>query len=143
MPMSHSFSKVEVVDCPSDLALMGMLGRHGEAYRDHALMWRLFPGDGMPRDFVFRRISHHGGKLAYYVVSSRPPQPEPGLLTVQCKPYAPSLSQGDYVRFDLRANPCVTRKDGPGGSSRRHDVLMDAKRAIASGDAPASAAAMH
>lgn len=128
--MSHVFSKVEMVDCPHDMALIGKLARHGEAYRDHALVWRLFPGDGAERDFVFRRINGAPGRLAYYVVSARQPQSVPGLFTVQCKPYSPELVRGDYVRFDLRANPCVTRRTEPNGRSSRHDVLMDAKRSL-------------
>jgi CRISPR system Cascade subunit CasE len=43
------------------------------------------------------------------------------------------LVAGDWLRFDLRANPAVTRKT-EGGGSRRHDVLMDAKRQAGKSD---------
>lgn len=130
--MSHYFSRARVIARPRDSERLQALARHGAAYRDHALVWQLFPGDGEPRDFVFRAQTQDDGGLIYYVVSRRPPQADPGLFSVQTKPYAPALDEGEIVRFDLRANPTVSRRV-EGGSSRRHDVLMDAKRAAAGG----------
>jgi CRISPR system Cascade subunit CasE len=124
--MSHYFSHVRLQanGCHNDW--LRDLARHGEPYRDHALIWRLFPGDGMARDFLFRRLEDERG---FYVVSARPPQPDSGLFHIQSKPYAPRLEQGESLRFDLRANPTVSlRQDG--GRSRRHDVLMHAKRGV-------------
>lgn len=125
--MTHYFSRARFATPVTDLDLMRMVNRHGAAYRDHALVWRLFPGDGAERDFVFRRASDQDGRDSYYVVSQRPPQSVPGLLTVQSKPYAPALQVGETLRFELRANPTITRRNADGTRGQRHDVLMDAK----------------
>lgn len=125
--MSHFFSRAELVARPRDSELLIKLSRHGEAYRDHSLIWRLFPGDGAPRDFLFRSEHREAGESIYYVVSRREPQAQPGLFTVQSKQYSPQLIEGDWLRFDLRANPTVSRRDEQ-KRSHRHDVLMDAKR---------------
>jgi len=125
--MSHYFSRVQLVEWPQDMALLGNLARHGEAYRDHALMWKLFEGEDVARDFVFRRNVVFGRNDVYYVVSARPPHEVPGLFKLQSKPYSPQLAQGECLRFDLRANPVVTRRLDPSGPPKRHDVLMHAK----------------
>jgi CRISPR system Cascade subunit CasE len=125
--MSYYFSKVQLARHPQDRELLRSLSCRGDAYLDHALIWRLFPGDGVERDFLFRRQEEESGPQSYYVVSRRVPQPVPGMLAVQSKPYQPQLDAGDWLRFNLRVNPVITRKT-EGGVSRRHDVLMDAKR---------------
>lgn len=122
--MSYYFSQVHLVGSPRHNAWLRDLARHGQSYRDHALIWRLFPGDGMKRDFVFRRLDDGH---TFYVVSSRPPETDTDLFLVRSKPYTPSLAAGDLVRFDLRANPTISRRLG-NGRSQRHDVLMDAKK---------------
>jgi CRISPR system Cascade subunit CasE len=132
--MSYYFSKVQLARQPQDRELLRTLSCHGDAYLDHALIWRLFPGDDAKRDFVFRRQKEESGPLSYYVVSQRIPQPVPGMMAVQSKPFQPQLAAGDWLRFDLRANPVVARK-AAGGNSRRHDVLMDAKRQTEQSDA--------
>lgn len=125
--MSHYFSRAELVARPRDSELLIKLSRYGEAYRDHSLIWRLFPGDGAPRDFLFRSERQEEGASVYYVVSQREPLPQPGLFKVQSKQYSPQLVEGDWLRFDLRANPTISRRDEQ-NRSHRHDVLMDAKR---------------
>ncbi len=125
--MSYYFSKVRLSSQPQGRELLRSLSTQGDAYFDHALIWRLFPGEGEARDFLFRREREGDGPLSYYAVSQRAPQAVSGMLTVQSKPYAPKLSVGERVRFDLRANPVVTRKT-KSGTPQRHDVLMDAKR---------------
>lgn len=128
--MSHYFSHVRLQASVRENDWLRDLARHGEPYRDHALIWRLFPGDGAARDFIFRRLED---ERSYYVVSARAPQPDSGLFQIQSKPYSPQLEVGEWVRFDLRANPTVSvRREG--GRSQRHDVLMNAKRGL-SGDA--------
>jgi CRISPR system Cascade subunit CasE len=126
--MTHYFSCARLLATPRQDDWLRDLARHGEPYRDHALIWRLFPGDGMPRDFVFRHLED---ERSFYVVSARPPVPTSDLFQVQTKPYAPLLECGEWVRFDLRANPTISvrREDG---RSRRHDVLMHAKRSVPS-----------
>ncbi len=121
--MSYYFSHVRLQGSPRQDAWLRDLSRHGEPYRDHALIWRLFPGDGAARDFVFRRLED---EKSFYVVSARPPQADAGLFHIQSKSYTPQLESGDWLRFDLRANPTVSvRREN--GRSQRHDVLMHAK----------------
>jgi CRISPR system Cascade subunit CasE len=123
----------------------------GDAYADHALVWRLFPSDAdAKRDFIFRAERDAEGWPEYYVVSRREPQSVPGLLRVEVKPYAPCLEAGDRLHFRLRANPTeVTAESMSTGDLARynarraqaglaqkpnrvrrqfHDVLMAAKR---------------
>ncbi|MBA1262334.1 type I-E CRISPR-associated protein Cas6/Cse3/CasE [Stutzerimonas stutzeri] len=128
--MRYHFSRVRLLARPSQSDWLRDLARHGEPYRDHALIWKLFPGDGLERDFVFRRMDD---EQTYYVVSARPPQQESGLFQIDSKPYLPQLEANDYLRFDLRANPVVSRRE-PGARSQRHDVLMDAKRRLPAGE---------
>jgi CRISPR system Cascade subunit CasE len=125
--MSYYFSRVRLSSQPQGRELLRSLSAQGDAYFDHALIWRLFPGDGEARDFLFRREREGDGPLSYYAVSQRAPQAVSGILTVQSKPYEPRLVVGERVCFNLRANPVVTRKT-KGGKSQRHDVLMDAKQ---------------
>jgi CRISPR system Cascade subunit CasE len=127
--MSHYFSCVRLLATPRQDDWLRELGRHGEPYRDHALVWRLFPGDGAQRDFIFRRLDD---ERSFYVVSARPPQADSRLFQIQSKPYAPQLEQGERLRFDLRANPTVSVRQAD-GHSRRHDVLMHAKRGVQAG----------
>lgn len=122
--MSHYFSQVRLVAGAHEHDWLRSLARHGEAYRDHALIWKLFPGDGRSRDFVFRSLAE---QRRYYVVSMRPPMPQPGLFEVQTKPYSPCLERGELLHFDLRVNPTISIRV-EGHRSQRHDVLMHAKR---------------
>ena len=127
--MSFFFSFAQLRGLPGERELLCGLLRHGEAYRDHALVWRLFPGDGLSRDFIFRRVGRDRGRPDFYIVSHRPPDTKSDLFQVQTKPYQPQLAAGQAVRFDLRANPTVSRRLA-GVASHRHDVVMDAKREL-------------
>lgn len=102
--------------------------QRGAVYRDHAVVWRLFPGDGLARDFVFRVGAHRNDDtLQYYIVSRRKPVEVSEEIRAEVKPYRPRFSAGEKLAFSLRANPTVSR--GVGGTrSKRHDVLMDAKK---------------
>jgi len=107
---------------------------HGEVQLDHELIWRLFPSDGMARDFVFRHELSCSYELntsqSYLVVSKRQPEAN-SMFTVESKPYAPRIDTGERLYFDLRANPVVSRSRKGRETSRRHDVLMDAKKRCA------------
>ncbi|NMG44761.1 type I-E CRISPR-associated protein Cas6/Cse3/CasE [Aromatoleum toluvorans] len=123
----------------------------GDAYIDHAMMWRLFPGDAEARrDFVFRAERDPNDWPEYYVVSQRQPRSIPGLLDVASKPFAPALHTGDRLHFRLRANPTEATAEAVGSTElarynaqrtlsglkekpqrvrrRFHDVLMATKR---------------
>lgn len=120
-------------------------------YEDHQWLWhRFFPAPrGTPRDFLFRRL-HAGAAARFHVISARTPcQDVPG-WQVQTKHYEPRLNDGERLRFELRANPVVSRPGEPllgaDGLPRsratgkrlgtakhkvvRHDVVMDAKKRL-------------
>lgn len=97
-------------------------------YADHQWLWRWFPSErGTPRDFIFRR---HDGDAAprYYVISQRAPIEEPGHWRAQTREYAPQIHAGERLQFELRANPTV--RHGRDGKSKRHDVVMEAKKRL-------------
>lgn len=100
----------------------------GGLYGDHQWLWHWFPSPpGTARDFLFRRYGA-AGVPRFYVVSQRPPLPTLGPWLSQTKPYAPALLAGDVLHFELRANPTVCH--GRDGKSKRHDVVMEAKKQL-------------
>lgn len=108
----------------------------GNAYGNHQLLWRLFPG-AEERPFLFRQELERDAGLEggargmplFYVLSRVEPVPVAGLLACESKPFAPKLGAGQQLAFRLRANPVVARPEEGWRRSRRHDVLMDAKKA--------------
>jgi len=111
----------------------------------HRLVWALFAdGSDRRRDFLWR--AEQDGRMM--TLSSRPPSDPHGLFDLEWKEFAPMLASDDRLRFRLRANPVVARKEQAGERSKRHDVVMDAikqipkgERAIARADAIAEAGA--
>lgn len=106
----------------------------GDPYKIHAWVWDLF-ADGTPRarDFLYR-VDFPRGKPEVVVVSERPPEDRSGIWEILTKPYAPVLREGQRLRFMVRVNPVVTKRDAA-GKAHRHDVVMDAKaRRTAAGD---------
>lgn len=102
--------------------------RLGGPYADHQWLWRWFPADASAqRDFLFRRHESSTG-VRYYLLSARPPAVRLGAWQAQSRPYAPQLAAGDRLAFELRANPTV--RHGHDGKSKRHDVVMNAKRTL-------------
>lgn len=130
---SRYFSRAELRPEAWRMPWLREAAGRGQVYRDHAAVWRLFPGDDMERDFLFRRCEGPGGSMHYYVVSHRKPEGLAGVLHVEAKPYDPRFQVGELVRFSLRANPTISR-GAPGARSKRHDVLMDAKRRASDGE---------
>lgn len=97
-------------------------------YADHQWLWNWFPAEeGAPRDFLFRQ-QETDGTLRYYVVSRRPPLEKMGAWHAKTRDYVPQLSAGDRLQFELRANPTV--RHGRDGKSKRHDVVMEAKKKL-------------
>lgn len=98
-------------------------------YADHQLIWRFFSDqNGQPRSFLFRRMGEGQG-TRFYLLSPTPPKRPEGFSDawqIQTRPYDPHPHQGARYRFELRANPVVSRKD-PQGRRLRHDVVMNAK----------------
>lgn len=98
----------------------------GGAYETHQWLWRFMPAPpGTARRFLFRRRDVDG-LPRFYVVSEREPVAPTAHWQVHSKPYAPELTAGDYLAFDLRANPVVTTRNAAGRAAR-HDVVMQAK----------------
>lgn len=97
-------------------------------YADHQWLWRWFPAElGTPRDFLFRR-QDIAGLPRFYVVSHRAPLASLGDWHSRTCDYAPILEVGQRLQFELRANPTV--RHGRDGKSKRHDVVMEAKRRL-------------
>lgn len=109
------------------------LKRVDPLYRDHQLIWKLFPDDPEhPRDFLFRaetgfNATGPASASVYYLVSARPPQAWHADVQLLTKPYAPKLQAGELVQFSLRANPTLSCASAHGVRGKRHDVLMHAK----------------
>lgn len=100
-------------------------------YGDHQWLWRLFPApEGAAREFLFRRRDVEGIPR-YYVLSRRAPQPQGSAWRVRTSVYAPKLSAGTRLQFDLRANPVVDQVHD--GRRRRHDVVMQEKKRLLRG----------
>lgn len=97
-------------------------------YADHQWLWRWFPAEaGTARDFIFRRHDTDGVP-GFYVVSSRRPTEHCGDWHARTRDYAPQVNAGETLQFELRANPTV--RHGRDGKSKRHDVVMEAKREL-------------
>ncbi|MBS4098100.1 MAG: type I-E CRISPR-associated protein Cas6/Cse3/CasE [Sulfuricella sp.] len=98
-------------------------------YAEHQWLWQFFPSSAdQVRDFVFRR--HELEQMPrFYVVSQRPPMAFSEAWQVQSRRYDPQLQAGQHLSFQLRANPVITRKSAD-GKSRRHDVVMQAKKQL-------------
>lgn len=92
----------------------------------HDLIWSLFADKpDARRDFLYSEVGEGG----FLVVSQRSPVAEPAIWTVQTRPYAPAVGPGERFGFTLRANPTVSLSLPDRARSRRHDVLMAAKKA--------------
>ena len=71
----------------------------------------------------------------FLVLSARLPKDQIGLFDVaEPKPFTPMLQTGDRLRFSLRANPVVRRRDAGQRRSRKHDIVMDALRGHPKGE---------
>ncbi len=123
----------EVLSAISPALLNGSKGQTvGHAHR---ILWMLFQGraEGEERDFLWRE--ERPGQ--YMILSRRPPSDPHSLFDLKHKEFAPELSAGDVLSFELRANPVVHRKAGwePSKEKRdgkgrvrgmRCDIVMDA-----------------
>ncbi|GAB1720973.1 MAG: type I-E CRISPR-associated protein Cas6/Cse3/CasE [Nitrosospira sp.] len=99
------------------------------SYDVHQWIWKFFPSSAdQRRDFIFRRHEHEQ-MPRFYVVSQRPPTAFSEAWQVRSRLYAPQLEEGRRLSFQLRANPVITKKCAD-GKSRRHDVVMEAKKQL-------------
>ena len=96
----------------------------------HHLVWTLFAdGPERRRDFLWREEAPD----RFMTLSRRPPVNIEGLFDLDSQPFAPMLAAGDRLGFTLRANPVVARATAPGQRGKRHDVVMDLLKSVASG----------
>ena len=102
----------------------------------HHLVWSLFADHAdRRRDFLWREMRTG----VFLVLSDRQPVDHHGLFHIdRPKLFSPNLQAGDRLRFSLRANPVVRRRDGKRRRSNKHDVVMDALRSL-----PASRRSLH
>lgn len=99
------------------------------AYAEHQWLWKFFPSSqDQQRDFIFRRYDQEVTPR-FYIVSKREPVAFSDVWQVQSQPYAPQLSDGQHLSFQLRANPVITKTNDK-GKPQRHDVVMDAKKRL-------------
>ena len=113
--------------------LLGETGRGGVTRQPaHHLVWSLFADvPDRQRDFLWRELDTG----LYLILSARQPQDRHDLFEIaEPKPFTPALESGDRLRFSLRANPIIRRRDRTRRRSIKHDVVMDALRSRPEGD---------
>lgn len=93
----------------------------------HRLVWVLFGQvAAQKRDFLWRQI----GPGRFLILGEREPEDPHGLFDVECKPFAPVLSAGQRIRFDLRVNATISAARGQGVRGRREGLLAHHLRAV-------------
>jgi CRISPR system Cascade subunit CasE len=100
----------------------------------HHLVWSLMSdGPARRRDFLYRETDG-----TFYVLSDREPHNPHSLFDLATRTFSPKLRPHDRLGFTLRANPVVRRKRSD-GKTTKHDVVMDALRAVPAGQQPCEA----
>jgi len=97
-------------------------------YAAHKLLWSFFPGTPKGTPCPLHRFEAKPTPR-FYVVSESGPADSTGHWEVKSREYDPKLTAGDRLEFAVRVNPVVTRHDEQ-GRQKRHDVVMDAKKAL-------------
>lgn len=154
--LSRARLKAERGEALAPLARALLEGSKGEtAAQAHRIVWMLFH-DGEQRPIVDAAGKHRlflwreKSPGEYYILSRTPPRNGHDLFSLDTQEFTPSLSPGDVLRFSLRANPVVTRKnaaperkqkrDGKGRiRGLRCDIVMDALAAYSGSDGPRDA----
>lgn len=110
----------------------------------HRIIWLMFrDGPDTSREPQWREgeqgfLWRDDGNGMFLVLSRRQPTDPHRLFELETKTFEPSLTEGDCLRFALRANPVASRKPKPKGSvpaqrerGKRVDVVMDALKPVA------------
>ncbi len=118
-------SKIRMRHSSQSVNELVRLGSNG-SYASHQLLWKLFTSD-KERSFLFREEVGQYGLPQFLVLSENLPLENEPLFEVQTKAFKPVLKKGDRLAFRLRVNPTVSIKNSA-GKSKKHDVLMHAKR---------------
>jgi len=126
--MTLYLSQIRLSRSPAIEALAPLLRPSDAGQRraaQHNLLWSAFTdGPDRRRDFLWRE-DRDG---SFLTLSSRPPVQTDLFQPHRVKVYAPALSSGDRLEFQLRCNATRTRRSG-----LRVDVVMDALRAFPTG----------
>lgn len=134
----HWLSRVTPVAGISHKQLVNDVGGL-DPYEQHQALWKLFNVSREERtnraEFLFR-AEQQNGLPVFYILSRRQPRDQTGLWRVESKIYKPDIQAGDRLSFKLRVNPTVARPNAKGESSKRHDVVMDAKKRMGWKDLP-------
>ena len=127
--MTLYLSQIRLSRSPAAQALAPLLAPSDPAARrsaQHNLLWSVFAdGPGRRRDFLWRE-ERDGCFLA---LSSRSPIQTDLFEAHRVKEFAPVLTLGDRLDFQLRCNATRQKHDG-----QRVDVVMDALRVIPAGE---------
>lgn len=118
-------SKVILATSTQSAIELAKLAQNG-VYASHQLLWRLFPDEDQ-RNFLYREEQGVNGRPVFFVLSNKQPELIDTLFEINSKPFHPQLNVGTRLAFKLRVNPtiCITNQEG---KSRRHDVMMHAKK---------------
>lgn len=118
-------SKVTLVSSTQSAIELTRLAENG-VYASHQLLWRLFP-DEDKRNFLYREEQGDNGRPIFFVLSEKKPQLLDTIFNINTKAFHPQLDIGTRLAFKLRVNPTICMTDQE-GKSRRHDVMMHAKK---------------
>lgn len=118
-------SKVTLQSSAQASLELAKLANNG-VYSSHQLLWTLFK-EAQTREFLYREEMGAAGKPEFFVLSSTMPVADGTVLNVNSKTFQPQLCSGQRLGFKLRVNPTVCITDSE-GKSKRHDVLMHAKK---------------
>ena len=91
---------------------------------EHRLLWSLFPGPDVRRDFLWRATR----RGEFLVLSQRKPVRNKLFEDLVTKPFEADLRPGDLLKFELRANATTTVVDAEFGAdraSRRRGTRID------------------
>lgn len=94
-------------------------------YATHQLIWKLFTEE-KNRNFIYREDIGFNGQPEYYLLSQNQPKDSDEIFYLETKKVEPKLKKDQRLAFSLRVNPTISIQDGK--KSRRHDVMMHAKK---------------
>jgi CRISPR system Cascade subunit CasE len=118
-------SKITLVPTSQSAVELAILAKNG-VYASHQLLWKLFPNDS-ERNFIYREEQGSNGRPFFFVLSKNKPHLIDSIFEVHTKRFTPVMNKGDRLAFKLRMNPTICVSDSE-GKSRRHDVMMHAKK---------------
>lgn len=123
--MTLYFSHIRLARTPAAQALSPLLTPADPAARrsaQHNLLWSIFSdGPERRRDFLWREENDS----SYLTLSARPPAESELFEPHNVRVFAPALTLGDRLDFQLRCNATRKKRNG-----QRVDVVMDALHVV-------------